>query len=133
MGSRATCFDDERNPNLGPRSRKVTDERVRERLLARRAELMARAQKARADLQRKDEALSPDFAEQATQRENDDVLGAIESSAREELAGISRALERLREGEYGYCSRCGAQIDPERLEAVPHADRCASCAREGGR
>lgn len=111
----------------------MTDERVRERLLARRAELMARAQKARADLQRKDEALSPDFAEQATQRENDDVLGAIESSAREELAGISRALERLREGEYGYCSRCGAHIDPERLEAVPHADRCASCAREGGR
>ncbi|MBK7249386.1 MAG: TraR/DksA family transcriptional regulator [Gammaproteobacteria bacterium] len=111
----------------------VTDGAVRERLLARRAELQARAQRVRADLQRQNEALSPDFAEQATQRENDDVLGAIELSAKEELEQISRAILRLDRGEYGYCTRCGAEIDAERLEAVPHAERCAACARAARR
>lgn len=111
----------------------VTDRAVRERLLARRAELQTRAQRARADLQRENEALSPDFAEQATQRENDDVLGAIELSAKEELGQISRAIARLDRGEYGFCTRCGAEIDVHRLEAVPHAEWCAACAREPGR
>lgn len=111
----------------------MSDGAVRERLLARRAELQHRAQRARADLQRQNEALSPDFAEQATQRENDDVLGAIEQSANEELGQISRALARLDRGEYGLCARCGEEIDAGRLEAVPHAERCAACARESGR
>lgn len=111
----------------------MSDGAVRERLLARRAELQQRAQRARADLQRQNEALSPDFAEQATQRENDDVLGAIEQSAKEELVQISQALARLDRGEYGLCMRCGEDIDSGRLEAVPHAERCAACARESGR
>ena len=112
----------------------MTDERaIRERLLARREELLSRAQRARADLQHEHEALSPDFAEQATQRENDDVLGAIELSAREEMAQIGRALRRLEQGEYGICVRCGAEIEAARLEAVPHAEFCLSCARREGR
>lgn len=107
----------------------MTNQAIRERLLARREELLTRAQRARDDLQRTNDALSPDFAEQATQRENDDVLGAIEFSAREELSQIGRALQRLEQGEYGICVRCGAEIDPGRLEAVPHAELCPACAR----
>jgi RNA polymerase-binding transcription factor DksA len=33
-------------------------------------------------------------------------------------------------GEYGICTRCGEEISPERLEAVPEAPLCKTCAAE---
>ena len=63
-----------------------------------------------------------------TQRENDDVLGAISDSARTELQQVEAALRRLANGRYGSCAACGEQIEPERLAAVPYTDRCRACA-----
>ena len=31
-------------------------------------------------------------------------------------------------GQYGFCTRCGKPIDPDRLEAVPWTTLCMSCA-----
>ena len=36
------------------------------------------------------------------------------------LALINGALERMDEGTYGICQRCGKPINPERLEAFPY-------------
>ncbi|HYL02449.1 MAG TPA: TraR/DksA C4-type zinc finger protein [Steroidobacteraceae bacterium] len=106
-------------------------EAIRDRLLKRRDELRKRASEASADLRHEADPLSADFAEQVTQRENDDVLGAISSSAQAELQHVEAALRRLAQGRYTTCSVCGGDIEPERLAAVPYADRCRSCA-EGG-
>jgi DnaK suppressor protein len=105
---------------------------ARERLLKRRDELRQRASEATADLRHEADPLSADFAEQVTQRENDDVLGAISSSARAELLQVEAALRRLESGRYTTCAVCGEDIEPERLAAVPYTDRCRSCA-EGER
>lgn len=105
---------------------------VRERLLKRREELRQRASEASADLRHESDPLSADFAEQVTQRENDDVLGAISSSAQQELQQVEAALRRLAAGRYTSCAVCGEDIEPERLVAVPYTDRCRTCA-EGGR
>jgi RNA polymerase-binding transcription factor DksA len=48
--------------------------------------------------------------------------------AEERLAELDRAAERLREGTYGQCDRCGGEIGRERLEALVDATRCRSCA-----
>ncbi len=101
---------------------------VRERLLRRAAELRQRASAASAEARHEADPLSADFAEQVTQRENDDVLGAISDSARAELAQVQAALQRLAAGRYGICARCAAAIEVERLAAVPYADRCRRCA-----
>jgi RNA polymerase-binding transcription factor DksA len=105
---------------------------VRERLLKRRDELRQRASDASADLRHEADPLSADFAEQVTQRENDDVLGAISQSAQAELQQVEAALRRLASGRYSSCAVCGEDIEPERLAAVPYTDRCRTCA-EGGR
>ena len=105
---------------------------VRERLLKRRDELRQRASDASADLRHEADPLSADFAEQVTQRENDDVLGAISSSARVELQQLEAALRRLEAGRYTTCAVCGDDIEPERLAAVPYTDRCRSCAEGAG-
>jgi RNA polymerase-binding protein DksA len=101
---------------------------VRERLLRRREELRQRASDASAEARHEGDPLSADFAEQVTQRENDDVLGAISDSARAELAQVEAALRRLAAGRYGTCAGCGEPIGAQRLAAVPCADRCRSCA-----
>src|SRR5438045_2941767 len=44
-----------------------------------------------------------------------------------ELLAIARAMQALREGEYGHCADCGADIPFERLLAEPSALRCVRC------
>ena len=47
-----------------------------------------------------------------------------------ELSRIEAALERIADGDYGYCVICGADIALKRLELDPTATTCISCARE---
>lgn len=53
---------------------------------------------------------------------------ALLTAAREHLAALDRAAERLRAGTYGSCERCGAPIGAERLAARPVAATCVRCA-----
>lgn len=45
-----------------------------------------------------------------------------------ELRRIDAALERVEEGDYGYCVECGEEIEAKRLDVDPAAPRCAGCA-----
>lgn len=51
------------------------------------------------------------------------------------IEALQEALERLSAGSkaagagYGFCERCGAAIDPERLEILPETTLCVNCAR----
>ena len=47
-----------------------------------------------------------------------------------ELQKITAALQRMEEGEYGYCLRCGEEIAVKRLELDPGAPLCIACASE---
>lgn len=40
---------------------------------------------------------------------------------------IDEALERIENGEYGYCDSCGVEIGLKRLEARPTATLCIDC------
>lgn len=71
---------------------------------------------------------SADSAEQAAERENEQVLNSLEHNAAEELRQINTALQRMEHGDYLYCSQCGEDIGLERLNAVPYTSLCISCA-----
>ena len=53
-------------------------------------------------------------------------LAEIDRDA-QELKAIQDALARLNRGDFGYCQRCGEEIAPGRLEAMPHATLCVKC------
>ncbi len=55
-------------------------------------------------------------------------VGALVRQARERLAELDAALDRLDNGSYGRCERCGRPIDPARLDARPDARTCVGCA-----
>lgn len=54
---------------------------------------------------------------------------SIEEAGREleELRDIDAALQRIADGTYGYCDKCGNEIEYRRLEAQPTAVRCVEC------
>ncbi len=41
---------------------------------------------------------------------------------------VVRALEKLQDGTYGLCDRCGKLISDARLDARPWSVRCVQCA-----
>jgi RNA polymerase-binding protein DksA len=71
---------------------------------------------------------SADSAEQAQERENDEVVDAIGDETRQSIREISQALQRIEDGTYGVCERCGEDISPQRLAALPSAAHCIRCA-----
>lgn len=66
----------------------------------------------------------------------DQDSGAVESNVvtteqqAELLAAVNEALERVAEGTYGQCQRCGGGIAPLRLEAIPYTPFCFPCAEK---
>jgi RNA polymerase-binding transcription factor DksA len=56
---------------------------------------------------------------------------ALAGSLREQLAEVEAALARLAEGSYGRCERCGQEVAEARLEAMPTARLCMTCASRG--
>lgn len=74
------------------------------------------------------QAHSGDSAEQAQERENDEVVDAIGNETAQSIRDIGAALVRLEEGTYGECEACGGSIGEARLEVMPEAARCVACA-----
>lgn len=55
-------------------------------------------------------------------------LAALIEQAQRDLVEITAAEERLADGTYGVCARCGHSIPVGRLEARPIARTCVDCA-----
>lgn len=51
----------------------------------------------------------------------------------DELRAVQDAIARLKRGEYGTCERCGREIPPARLEAMPQAALCIECQERAER
>ncbi len=95
-------------------------------------DLSERLAKITNDVKHLDGPLDKDFAEQATQTENDQVLDYLGNSARKEIDMIKRAIARIDSGEYGVCEACGEPVGRERLKALPYSTLCIKCANQAG-
>ena len=80
------------------------------------------------DIHHREQPVEKDFAEQATQRENDEVLNALGHEAKTIVQQIDKALLSIREDVYGVCNKCGEPIAEARLTAVPYVTLCIDCA-----
>jgi len=102
----------------------MTDQ-LKQQLTARLIELQQRITAIHNDFAKGRDA---DWAEQAGERENDEVLNALESEAKIEIQQISNAINRIENGSYGLCEKCGDEISKQRLDVQPAALKCIKCA-----
>jgi DnaK suppressor protein len=70
------------------------------------------------------------MADTATETVDREIDYTLEETDGRLLAAIDAALARIEDGTYGTCVNCGAQIAPERLEAMPWATLCIDCKRK---
>lgn len=78
-------------------------------------------------------AFDEEFADAGTatfEREKDLSLS---NNIKDLLLKIEHALERIDEGTYGICERCGNPIEKARLRALPYANLCIKDAQAEGR
>ena len=71
--------------------------------------------------------IDPDSDDGASDLEEQDNIMALIPDLNSKLADIDRALQRVEQGTYGFCERCGKPIDPARLEIMPEATFCVQC------
>lgn len=55
-------------------------------------------------------------------------IDALVGSLQETLSDIDNALTKIDAGTYGQCEQCGKPIGEPRLEAMPAARLCITCA-----
>ncbi len=82
--------------------------------------------------QQDDDGVGNHLADDATEVFTRERNLALRDNARELLAQVDAALQRLDDGTYGVCARCGREISTERLEALPSATLCITCQAEVG-
>jgi DnaK suppressor protein len=73
------------------------------------------------------------MSEQAVMDASDEPLEALGEVGLAEIARIKSALSRIENGSYGLCASCGGAIHMGRLEAMPSAAQCISCAEDSDR
>ena len=95
------------------------------KLLALKDELTQRINAIDKDI--KHEGMSSNWTEQATERENDEVLESLGNASEKELVMINTALKRIDSGDYFSCSLCGEEIPSSRLELLPFSSHCVNC------
>jgi DnaK suppressor protein len=66
--------------------------------------------------------------EDQAQVSNDEFISLrLNNLEYQKLRLLNAALDRLREGEYGICTRCEQPIPPRRLQVLPWAKYCVPC------
>jgi RNA polymerase-binding protein DksA len=103
-------------------------EQIRAELESAKVEIASRLERTHKHIYQKEEPVSANFNEQIKETENDLLVRALEEEGTEELKLITKALQRLDDGDYFDCSVCGKEIGEQRLQAIPYTDQCISCA-----
>ncbi len=105
-------------------------QKMRQRLEARRSELLRQKEQAKRALasegasQAQEGTVATHPADAASDVTMAEYAQTMLRTIEEELHEVDAALERLETGTYGICVDCGQPIDRERLEVVPWAARC---------
>ncbi|HEY9897962.1 MAG TPA: TraR/DksA C4-type zinc finger protein [Pantanalinema sp.] len=71
-----------------------------------------------------------EIADSATNTYTQELDAALARRALDRLSAVEAALQRIQVGQYGACVHCGKQIAEGRLETLPWAPYCMTCAQE---
>ena len=107
-------------------------EKIRAALTERRDELQAEYDQTLAEItelqrDRLTDSAGDDQADTGTKTFEREQEISLANNLLERITQAERAIDRLGEGNYGWCEKCGNAIPVERLAAFPSATLCVSC------
>jgi DnaK suppressor protein len=73
---------------------------------------------------------APDFTDQATFESDMDLNIHMKERDSKLIFKIKDALERIKDGTFGFCEVCGEKISDERLKARPVTTVCIDCKKK---
>ncbi|MCA2212378.1 TraR/DksA family transcriptional regulator [Jidongwangia harbinensis] len=115
------------------RSRSAAEtQKIETALTERRDELQAEYDQTLAEItelqrERLTDSAGDDQADTGTKTLEREQEITLANNLLERINQVERAIDRLGEGNYGYCEKCGNAIPVERLAAFPSATLCVSC------
>jgi len=102
-------------------------ERFRQILLAKRAELLRKAQQTLTEDMTLDADDLPDEMDVASSESSQSFTFRLRGRESSFLKKIDHALKKIDEGSFGICEKCAEPISVERLEARPETTLCIRC------
>ena len=85
----------------------------------------ARLQRIESELE---QPVSDSFAEQAVEREEEEVLEDLGAAGVQEIRMIEAALDRIDQRHLRHLRGCGDPIGDDRLDVLPQTPMCRDCA-----
>ena len=107
---------------------------LRQRLLARRTAIVGRVVRTTHDALGEVDERPAEVEEEAQEQHQLRVTTQLGERGRAEHDAIDTAITRMESGDYGFCETCEEPIEVARLEVLPTARLCTTCAeaRERG-
>jgi len=104
--------------------------KFRSQLEDRRQQLLDQIEDLEEALAYLDQSRPPEFSEEAQEKAVASSLLALDEQERRELSAIVIALQKMEDGSYGKCEKCGRWIDLARLSALPMVRTCIHCQKK---
>jgi len=108
---------------ISPRDKKILE--IRNKLISRRETLLVEAEEALNELP--GQTVFPDLGDQATAEIDRNFMLRLRGRERKLLKKIEDAIEKIDQGTFGICDKCGEEINIKRLEARPVTTMCIDC------
>ena len=102
-------------------------EYYKKKLQTRREELLKTIARTGEEGRAADDDPTVDLADKAANSYTKEFLFGQTNIDRTTLQLIDESLDRIKNGSYGICVHCEAELQQKRLEAVPWARHCTSC------
>ena len=99
----------------------------REKLLAKKQEILEVYTKTKTYGQQADQESSQDVADKASSSYTKEFLFSLSNTERDLLQQVDEAIVRTETRRYGVCTACDDDMNMKRLEAVPWARLCLTC------
>jgi len=108
---------------------------LRKTMVSRRRALFEQVARVEDNLRWLENDVEPEVNEEGQEENLARLLARLDDRGKAEIEAIDAALRRIETGDYGHCVHCGDSIPLARLQAMPTAESCVSCAaaRERGR
>ena len=112
-----------RNTKISKRVKKIQE--IKKNLMKQKKALLVGAIEALNELP--GETAFPDLGDQATAEIDRNFMLRLKGREQKLLKKIEEAMERMDQGIFGICDKCGLEINIKRLEARPVTTMCIEC------